>query len=164
MPDKVIVVFSKDDLDNKILEYTRPFFEKYAEKLGVQVLYQKSIAGKFDLFHILKDYNRAISFTPKILIRPDCPDLFEIVPADKIGLFNEAQYNSSIQDFYEAKRHYDEYKNSIKKPIFGLREWSDSPSFAPRNLNFSILCPSTTVSNQHPPWVASVPFLSVSSA
>lgn len=82
-------------------KYTEPFIKRYAEKIGadyVPITEFKNIGGvpscktevaiyyeKFQLFDILEKYDRVIFFDLDILVQPWCPNLFEIVPDDKLG-------------------------------------------------------------------------------
>jgi hypothetical protein len=46
----------------------------------------------FEISKLLMKYDRILYISPFILMRPDTPNLFELVPVDNIGLFNEGRY------------------------------------------------------------------------
>jgi lipopolysaccharide biosynthesis glycosyltransferase len=82
------------------INLTHPIFEKYAKRVGADfiVLNHKSDCdhgdGKWH-YRIMKhydlhdEYDRILHFDTDIILKPDCPNLFEIVPYDSIGTILE---------------------------------------------------------------------------
>lgn len=99
--------------ENPILNEIKINIKQYADKINADFIYNESPIGTYHIYHILKDYDRVICFTGNIIIREDCPNLFDIVPKDKIGLLNESYFTSTILEYGEAKRNYSDMK--IKK-------------------------------------------------
>ncbi len=105
-----------------IWEKSRPYFEAYADKVGADLIvmknmpiiqrpiyaaaYSKKVVKteevplypsahwlKLTLGHWLhKKYRRVIYMDADLIIRPDTPNLFEIVPEQKLGIFNEGKF------------------------------------------------------------------------
>jgi hypothetical protein len=79
---------------------TRPFREAYARRIGASLVdisegrYGSHPLGyeKLQLRDILKRFDRVIYLSPCCLVRPDAPDLFAVVPLEKVGAFNEGRY------------------------------------------------------------------------
>lgn len=90
---KAIVTLAIGDGFKEMLEIAKPFFEKYAQKVNADfiVIDQEKInvmfpnMEKFQIKELLEKYDRIAYFDADILIHPDCPDLFKIVPKDKVG-------------------------------------------------------------------------------
>lgn len=72
--------------------------ENYSTKIGCDFKLldlSEDISDYFLEFDkILQNYDRILYISPLILIRPDTPNLFDIVPIDSLGMFNEGRYIS----------------------------------------------------------------------
>ena len=87
------------------MELTHPVFRKYAEKHGADFmvlddsynceearagighgLWHFRIMNHYDLH---SDYDRIIHFDTDMLLMPDCPNLFDVVPYDSVGTILE---------------------------------------------------------------------------
>jgi lipopolysaccharide biosynthesis glycosyltransferase len=53
-----------------------------------------------------QNYDRILYIDTDVIIRNDCPNLFNIVPEDKIGMFNEGKYESRFNPLQEALKIY----------------------------------------------------------
>jgi|GEM_PF-1086695 len=79
--------------DSHLWELTHPLMERYAEKMGLDFIkikgdYENTIRSrlrKFDIYELFEKYDRVIYMDGDIAINPSCPDLFKMVPYDKIG-------------------------------------------------------------------------------
>jgi hypothetical protein len=89
--------------------------KKYADKINADFVYSQSPLGSSQLYHYLKDYKRVICLNGNIIIRDDCPNLFDIVPKKKIGLLNDSFFRNVALDFSEAKRNYPDMAKSVRK-------------------------------------------------
>jgi len=84
-------------------QVTFPIIEKYAKRIGadfIPITEQKvSITSphweKFQLFDYLEIYDRILYLDCDILIKEDADNLFEVVPYEKLGMFNEAPFTSN---------------------------------------------------------------------
>ena len=140
----------------KIAELTHFTIKKYAKKIEADFLCINSQKisqttphwEKFQIYNLLNQYDRILYIDTDIIIRDDCPDLFDIVPENKLGMFNEApwtdrskellidtckQYNTTLPDW--NGKYYNtgvmviskQHKYLFKKPdkeIFNFYEQS----------------------------------------
>jgi len=100
----------------KIWEMNERFFNEYADKIGADLLVLREIPSnlpsahwaKFSMYELLrKRYDRIAFIDADILIRPDTPSLFDIVPEDEFGIFNEGYYTPRSICMHEVKKVYD---------------------------------------------------------
>lgn len=96
-----------------IWERTEPFFMAYAEKCNAEliVLQKGDVPSphwmKFAIYDLLhKEFKRVAFIDADILIRPDTPSLFDIVPEDSFGIFNEGYYTPRSVCMHEVKKVY----------------------------------------------------------
>ncbi len=100
---------------NKLAKFTHKSIEMYAKKIGADFLnitenndnFIVQKWQKFQIFNLLNQYNRIIYVDTDLIIREDCPNLFDIVPEDKIGMFNEGKYAQRLRYIQEASEFYD---------------------------------------------------------
>lgn len=99
----------------KIWERSEPFFTAYADKCGADLLVLKEIPpnlpsphwAKFSIYELLKkQYDRVAFIDADIIIRTDSPNIFELVPEEKFGIFNEGLYTPRSICIYEVKKVY----------------------------------------------------------
>lgn len=116
-----------------IWEKSRPYFEAYADKVGADLIVMRNIPTvtrpiykapyskeiirteeetlypsahwlKLTLGQWLhKKYRRVIYLDADLIIRPDCPNLFEIVPEQKLGIFNEGKFAPRAIALHDAR-------------------------------------------------------------
>lgn len=85
---------------SKIAELTHTTFNIYADKIKADFLCINKLKiskstphwEKFQIFDLLNIYERIVFIDTDALIREDCPNLFDMVPKDKLGVFNEAPF------------------------------------------------------------------------
>lgn len=77
-------------------DITHPSIKQYAVKIGANFIdiRDQKIATypyfeKFRLHEILEQYERVIFFDTDVIIRKDCPNLFNMVPFEKLGMYDE---------------------------------------------------------------------------
>lgn len=93
---------------------TRPTFEAYAERIGAELVVigaQPEIPSqhwaKLGIYELLrKRFERLIFIDADAIIRDDCPSLFEMVPEDSLGIFNEGKYTPRAVCIYEIMNAY----------------------------------------------------------
>jgi len=84
---------------DKLADLTHPSIKAYAKKIGADfVCADKTTCTsphweKFNqIYLLLNKYERILYIDTDIIIRDDCPNLFDIVPVRQLGLFNEAPF------------------------------------------------------------------------
>lgn len=105
---------------NKMAEITHPSIKAYADKIGADfvVIKEKKVSEnfihyeKFQIYDLFKKYNRLIYIDTDVIVRPDCPNLFEEVPEYKLGIFNEGRFGSYLPVVRDACV---KYKISLEK-------------------------------------------------
>jgi len=82
--------------NSQIESLTLPRIKAYSEKIDCDYI---SIEAKEESLHIffefetlLQNYDRILFLSPYILVREDTPNLFELVPYEELGAFNEGRY------------------------------------------------------------------------
>ena len=114
--DNLVLTISIGDYYNEVAKISLPSIKKYAEKIGADFLnvtefnkyYITQKWNKFLIAELLNEYKRIIYVDIDILIRDDCPNLFEIVPNDKLGMFNEGRYAPRLEFLEQASEYYGE--------------------------------------------------------
>lgn len=112
----LVLTISVGEHYNKVAKVTLPSIKKYAEKIGADFLNidghnPEYITQKWNKFHIhslLNKYKRIIYFDIDILIREDCPNLFDIVSENKLGMFNEGRFDARLPWVEQASEYYNE--------------------------------------------------------
>lgn len=105
-----VVTICIGDEYKKISKFTHPLIKSYAERIRAEFVVLDKISmsktsphwEKFSIFHLLNKYERILYLDTDLIVRSDCPNLFDIVPSSKLGAFNEApftekRYGSLIQ-------------------------------------------------------------------
>lgn len=102
----LVLTIAIGDAYQKMAEITHPSLKAYAERIGADFLSinEQSISQttphweKFQIFTLLNKYERIIYLDTDIIIRDDCPNLFDIVPPRFLGMFNEAPFTDRSQE------------------------------------------------------------------
>jgi len=109
MKKNLVLTLAVGDVYKKISELTHPLFEEYAKRIDADfIVVDKSECSsphweKFTaIYNYLNKYERILYLDTDILIRKDCPDIFSIVPNNKLAIFNEMPFTNqrehSIRD------------------------------------------------------------------
>jgi hypothetical protein len=87
---------------------THPRIKNYADRIGADFVVWKDSGThtipayrKLDVVDLLKKYERVLYIDTDILIRPDAPNIFDIVPETQLGLFEEGRFSERKMAFYE---------------------------------------------------------------
>lgn len=118
MKKNLILTISTGNIFNKIKSLTHPTIEKYAKKIGSDFIaisetkFTDPSWEKTEVHNYLNKYQRVLLLDSDLIIREDCPNLFDIVPEDKLGVFNEKKY---FQRSEKIKLEALKYKFEIKK-------------------------------------------------
>src|SRR3990170_5572970 len=108
---KAIVTIVSGEETRKMWEGTGTSFLHYAQKTGAELVVLDSSRLwmpsphwlKLDLYALLTRFDRIIYLDSDILIRPDCPDLFDVIPKEKLGIFNEGKFSPRAMAIHECK-------------------------------------------------------------
>lgn len=118
----LVLTISIGEKFKQIADITHKSIKQYANKINAEFLciddnYKLNNSkldlesphwNKFQINNLLDKYDRILYIDTDIIIRNDCPNLFDIIPEDKIGMFNEGKYESRFQPLEQAVKAYDE--------------------------------------------------------
>ncbi len=96
----LVLAIAIGDYYQKMGEITHPLMRAYAERVSADfmVITEKKISQtsahweKFQIHDLLDTYDRILFLDTDIIVRGDCPNLFEAVPDDAFGAFDESRY------------------------------------------------------------------------
>lgn len=100
---KAIVTIAIGRKYEEIAALTHPTIKNYAERIGADFICRAESDGfphwqKFKIvFDLFKQYDRILYVDTDLIIRGDCPDLFEVIPEDKFGVFEEGRHASRAE-------------------------------------------------------------------
>jgi ADP-heptose:LPS heptosyltransferase len=111
---RAIVTAVSGEKYGEIWKLAEPFFVAYAEKCDAELIVLHGGVDlpsphwiKFSIRELLKsEFSRVAWIDADIIIRPDAPSLFDIVPEDQFGIFNEGQYTPRSICIYEVMKVY----------------------------------------------------------
>lgn len=117
--DFAVVTIATGEKYKRISLITHPSIMQYANKINADFIVldeETSLPhwSKFKIFNILKDYRRILYVDTDIIIRDDCPNLFDVVPIEKLGIFNEGKFTPRWDSLKEAVEAYNEKINDKK--------------------------------------------------
>jgi len=90
---RAIVTVAIGDEYREMADIARPTLDAYADKVNADIIEIDRVINdsdhhhleKFQIKELLNDFDRILYVDADILIHPDCPDLFDIVPKDCVG-------------------------------------------------------------------------------
>ncbi len=111
---KLVLTLSIGEEYEELSKITHPIIKKYADKIGADfhAISEQKISDttphweKFQIYNLLNKYDRILYVDTDIIIRDDCPDLFEEVDMSLLGAFNEAQFTQRNPSFYKSCETY----------------------------------------------------------
>ena len=114
--ENLVLTISIGKYYEEISEYTLPSIKKYAKKINADFLNitepdEKFITQKWNKFHIselLNKYKRILYLDIDLIVREDTPNLFDVVPETKLGMFNEGKYSARQEFITQASDYYKE--------------------------------------------------------
>jgi hypothetical protein len=95
---RALIIPVRGPASNREIEITQPFFEAYCRRIGIdlQIIEVPQAVPPFlvkaSLLPIVEQYDRFAIFETHIIIRQGSPDLFAIVPTDKVGAMPEGRW------------------------------------------------------------------------
>lgn len=92
-----IVTVCVGPLYDFIGKFSHPLMQAYADRIGAAFIVHRDFGShavgpyvKFDLMHqLLKEHDRVVFLDTDILVRADASNVFDLVPVDRLGLFDE---------------------------------------------------------------------------
>jgi lipopolysaccharide biosynthesis glycosyltransferase len=110
----VLTIAVGDDFQ-KMAKITHPTLKAYADRIGADfICVDKNTCStphweKFiNIYKLLIKYERIIYLDTDLIVRDDCPSLFDIVPEAKIGMFNEMPFTTRREySIMESCKDYD---------------------------------------------------------
>jgi len=111
-----IVTIARGEKYEKIWKRVEPFFVAYAEKCDAELIVLQGVDGitypsphwmKFSVYELLREFDRIAFIDADIIIRPDAPSLFDIVPEDQFGIFNEGEFCPRSMCIHEVRKVFD---------------------------------------------------------
>lgn len=113
--NKAVVTVTIGPKYDAIARTTHPTLKAYADKIGADFIVLSDLIecgkphwSKFLLYDLLPDYDRIVYLDTDLIVRDDCPDLTEIVPPEKLGIFNEGHFTDRMASLREAVMAYKE--------------------------------------------------------
>jgi hypothetical protein len=104
--NRAIVTISCGDFYRQMTAISHPTVEAYAERIGAEFIVWDDYGGhamphykKLELGGLLRQYERVLYIDTDILVRPDAPDIFAIVPEDSLGALEEGQYYADRKEW-----------------------------------------------------------------
>jgi hypothetical protein len=109
---KALVTICIGDDFNNLSEITHPSIQAYSDKIGADFIVINECMTtphweKLSIYELFNTYDRIIYMDTDMIVRDDCPDLFEEVPYNKIGAFNEAKFVPREYALLETAKVYD---------------------------------------------------------
>ena len=107
----VLTIATGSDYE-KISELTLSSIENYAHRIGADFKCIKEFGTssphweKFQIYDLLNQYDRIIYLDTDLIVRDDCPSLFDIVPFDRLGMFNEGPFTEREFSLADSCREY----------------------------------------------------------
>ena len=92
---KLLMVTSADESVTAYTKHTHPILRKFAERWGADFrilsvpLNIREFCRLFEIYNILEDYDQIFHIDSDVVINKNCPNMFDIVPYDTIGLVFE---------------------------------------------------------------------------
>lgn len=94
-----LVTIAIGEFYEKMAKISHPTLKRYADKIGADFIVWRDHKKhtmphyqKLEIAHLLDEYDRVLYVDTDILIREDAPDLFKMVPPEKLGMFEEGRF------------------------------------------------------------------------
>jgi lipopolysaccharide biosynthesis glycosyltransferase len=139
---------------------THPLMRAYSERTGADmvIINKRKLRNlpvhfeKFQIEGILQKYDRVLFVDTDVVIRPSSPNLFDLVPFEKVGVYVASVHSDchdvsirQIQKEFDEIGWYKEYFNSgvmlVSKPhvgLFDLSHGSFTGFFEQTQLNYNL--------------------------
>ncbi len=99
-----VVTISLYEVYDQIIQYTKPYLELYCNKYGfdlciidtIKINVKSANLEKFQLYDLLDIYDRILYVDADIIIHPNAPNVFDIVPDNLIGAVYDNPSNNKL--------------------------------------------------------------------
>jgi ADP-heptose:LPS heptosyltransferase len=116
-----VVTIAMGENFQSIARMTHPSLRKYAERIRADfvVIDQQKVSQtsphfeKFQIYDLLNRYERIIYIDTDVIVRDDCPNLFDVVKPEEMGAFDEGAIMDRTKAMAEIAQAYEE----------SLKEW-----------------------------------------
>jgi hypothetical protein len=96
---KAIFTIAVGEHFQRMGELTHPTIQAYADRIGADFIVWTDTSGytipeykKMEVRSLLDTYDRVLYVDTDIIIRDDAPDIFDVVPEDHLGMFEESEH------------------------------------------------------------------------
>jgi Glycosyltransferase family 9 (heptosyltransferase) len=96
---RAIVTIASGEYFQQMARLTHPTIRAYADRVGADFLvwtdtsaYKYPEYKKMEIGALLNTYDRVLYLDTDVIIRPDAPDIFNVVPEDSLGILEESRY------------------------------------------------------------------------
>jgi len=103
-----VVTICSGNQYEKIGKTTHPTLKAYADRIGADFFVWTETGRrpvpaykKLDVGVMLGAYDRVLYIDTDIIIRPDAPNIFDVVPEDSVGVFFEGRFSERVSCFLE---------------------------------------------------------------
>jgi hypothetical protein len=112
---RLVLTIAIGDAWRALGQVTHPLMREYAARVGADFRAITEPSGerwgphweKLQIYNILgREYDRVIYLDTDCVLRPDCPDLFEVVPESKVGAFNEGLFMPRTEVMRQGLQRY----------------------------------------------------------
>lgn len=109
---KAIVTITIGDFYTKLSKLTHPLIKQYADKVGAEFVVISESKHKYphyakcDLMQMFDNYDRILYIDTDIIIRPDSPNLFDLVSNEQFAIFEEGRFTPRLEGFLEYLKYY----------------------------------------------------------
>jgi hypothetical protein len=99
LSNKLVITIATGTLYKQILDISRPTIKSYASKIGADYIELTNntqrwpLLEKFRIGHYAKQYDRTLFLDADCLVKPNTPNLFNIVPEENMGFVNDYNCN-----------------------------------------------------------------------
>lgn len=112
--NNLIFTIIVSDLQKEISKLTLPLIQRYSKKVGTDLEIIKELNDeyltqdwhKYKISEYLKTYKRVLFISIDTIIREDSPNLFDIIPENKLSAFNEGRYMARLPYVEQASKFY----------------------------------------------------------
>jgi len=107
----VVITLCVGEEFEDLSKLTHPTIKKYADSVGADFLIISSCKTtphweKFKIYDLLNKYDRLLYLDTDLIVREDCPNLFDIVPYIQLGAFCESRFVPREYSLIETARAY----------------------------------------------------------
>jgi lipopolysaccharide biosynthesis glycosyltransferase len=131
---KKLVTVTATGIYESIIPFIYPMFERYAKRCNADFIpiekmdfSASTCLDKIKIGDFFKTYDRIALFDADMVIRPDCPDLFELVPPQYLGAYEELNWfiSRSLLDEWQACARAEQIKLMAERWSLQIPKWPE---------------------------------------